>query len=157
MVFKKNKPISTRYGSFEEYYQNESPKGQKQLKEKLDLESKKLELQERKQNLENQKVRNKIENKRLRTYNSKNTSQNVSMPQNMNVPTFSRQQQFLRELFGHGQKIIFNSPDSECRTTLNGALINNVVNGYPIEEDTTADSFGFGYQRKSTGKFFGIR
>jgi len=141
MVFRNREPESMKYNSTEEYYKNESPKGIKLSKEKLNLEKQRL----------------KIEDRRLKALSQSRSSRISELKKIQVAPNYSKQQNFLRGLFGHGDKVIFNSPDSECRTTLNGALINNAVNGYPIDEDSAADSFGFGYQKKTTGKFFGIR
>ncbi len=73
-----------------------------------------------------------------------------------NINTFqigrqlSNEQDFLRQLFGHGDKVIFGNEESESLPKLNGSLMPNMVNG---DEDGTASSFGFGRNKFRSGLF----
>ena len=68
----------------------------------------------------------------------------------------SEEQSMLQQLFGGGDRVMFNVPDSECKPQINGALMDSVINGDNPNEDNTSDLFGFGTQRKTTRRFFGI-
>ena len=65
----------------------------------------------------------------------------------------STEQDFLRQLFGHGDKVIFGNEESESLPKLNGSLMPNIVNG---DDDSTASSFGFGRFKTGTGSLFGL-
>lgn len=65
----------------------------------------------------------------------------------------STEQDFLRQLFGHGDKVIFGNEESESLPKLNGTLMPNVING---DDDGTAMSFGLGRNKSRTGEFFGL-
>jgi len=68
----------------------------------------------------------------------------------------SEEQSMLRSLFGHGDRVMFNVEDSECRPEIKGALTPSLIFGDELNKDNVSDSFGFGFQRKETREFFGL-
>lgn len=65
------------------------------------------------------------------------------------------EQNFMQELFGNGQKVMFNNPNSECLPTMHGSLMPNAMGNEIDDGETTPNLFGWGSNR-STGGLFGI-
>jgi hypothetical protein len=144
--------------NFQEYYEKNSNKGKeeylKQKKEfrkseKLTLDYNKEKEIERKEKFNNSKlgktyIGSKLENPKK--VNFKRVNQPIPKP----APMFSREQQFIRTFFGHGDHVIFNSGTDDSLPHMQGHLNPRRFNE---EDDGTAQSFGFGSIKTRSGLF----
>lgn len=93
----------------------------------------------------------------VETLLKKDKTKRVNQPTLKPAPMFSKEQQFMRTFFGHGDKVIFGNPQSQCKTNINGAIIHNRINGDEILIDNSSDMFGFGLQPHKTRSLFNAR
>lgn len=75
----------------------------------------------------------------------------TSQPSLNVAPMYSKEQAFMRGFFGHGDKVIFGSKDSESLPQMNGALM-PYEHGDDLESGT-AESFGLGSIKRRTGLY----
>jgi hypothetical protein len=80
----------------------------------------------------------------------------ISQPTSFQVgQQLNAEQGFLSELFGGGDKVLFNSPNSQSLPQLNGSLMPNRFNEFEDMEENSADVFGLRKDGR-TGGLFGI-
>ena len=66
-------------------------------------------------------------------------------------PYLSQEQSMIDNLFGGGDRVIFNNSESQCKTNINGSLMPNTT-GNDLN-DETASTFGFGSVKHRSGLF----
>ena len=96
------------------------------------------------------KANKEIQLKKIRASTLSRNKQ-ISQLKNFQIgQQLNAEQGFLHELFGGGQKVMFNNPNSESLPQLNGSLMPNRINN---DSDETAESFGFGINKFRSGLF----
>ena len=79
------------------------------------------------------------------------TFKRINQPSPKVAPMYSKEQQFMRTFFGHGDKVIFNNPESRSLPVVNGALMPYSFGDE--NESGTAESFGLGTIKRRTGLY----
>ena len=101
------------------------------------------------------KANKEIQLKKIRTSSISNKAR-ISKLKSFEIgQQLNSEQSFMQELFGGGQHVLFNSPDSQSLPKLNGSLMPNRFNEFEDMEENSADVFGLRKDGR-TGGLFGI-
>ena len=112
--------------------------------------SKKLKAEIKKREDEKLKYKKLLE-QREKAIQSKRSSNISNLNKPMISPYLSQEQTMIDNLFGGGDRVIFNNPESQCKTNINGALMPNTMGD--DFEDETASTFGYGRNKYRSGLF----
>jgi hypothetical protein len=93
------------------------------------------------------KKKTNINSERLKNSFDKTPRQKLP-PLRMNP--MSQEQGMIKSFFGGGDRVIFGNEESESKVNISGALM---PNQFDDEDDSTAQSFGFGSIKSRSGLF----